>query len=260
MDLDLRDRVALVTGASAGLGKAISLGLAEEGVRVVAVARRKDLLDDLYAELLARGAPEPVTVSIDMTAADTPQRLRSLVANGLDILVNNVGGSSPRVNDDRYSGILDAPSAPEHAWRAAFELNFDAGRRLTEAVVDRVRAAEDGRIINITGTSEPSGFNVTGPAKAAVHAWSKGLSRLLAADGVTVNCVAPGRLNTEQITVRKHPDPRDRARFAAARIPLGYFGEPEDLANLVVFLASPRARYITGEIVHVDGGMKWSAF
>ena len=113
-----------------------------------------------------------------------------------------------------------------------------------------------GRVINITGSVEPREVNIANAAKSAVHAWAKGLSRVVAKDGITVNCISPGRLNTEQILKRRHPNIKERKKFIKENIPVGYFGEPEDLGCLAVFLVSPLARYITGELIHVDGGMK----
>ena len=115
--------------------------------------------------------------------------------------------------------------------------------------------ARFGRIINITGANEPPGVNIASVAKAALHNWAKGLSRELAQDGITINCLPPGRINSEQILERLHPTEENRRAFIDANIPVGYFGEPEDMAYLVAFLASPLARYITGEVIHVDGGM-----
>jgi len=118
-----------------------------------------------------------------------------------------------------------------------------------------MRTQRFGRIINITGANEPPNVNIASVAKAALHNWAKGLSRELARDGITVNCLPPGRINSEQILERLHPTPENRRAFIDANIPIGYFGEPEDMAYLVAFLASPLARYITGEVIHVDGGM-----
>ena len=112
------------------------------------------------------------------------------------------------------------------------------------------------RVINITGSVEPREVNIANAAKSAVHAWAKGLSRVVAKDGITVNSISPGRLKTEQILKRRHPNVNERKKFIKENIPVGYFGEPEDLGHLAVFLASPIARYITGELIHVDGGMK----
>jgi 3-oxoacyl-[acyl-carrier protein] reductase len=92
-------------------------------------------------------------------------------------------------------------------------------------------------------------------AKACWHSWARALLRELPRDGITVNCIPPGRINSEQILERLHPTAANRKAFIDANIPIGYFGEPEDLAYLIAFLASPLARYITGEVIHVDGGM-----
>jgi 3-oxoacyl-[acyl-carrier protein] reductase len=163
---------------------------------------------------------------------------------GLDILVNNAGSSRPV-----------KWNATEEQWREGVALNFDNVRRLTNAFIPTMRTQHWGRIINVTGANEPPGVNIASVAKAALHNWAKGLSRELAADGITVNCVPPGRINSEQILERLHPTPENRKAFIDANIPIGFFGEPEDMAYLIAFLASPLARYITGEVIHVDGGM-----
>ena len=116
-------------------------------------------------------------------------------------------------------------------------------------------ARKFGRLVNISGTMEPRGINAAVAAKAALHLWAKGLACEVAAEGVTVNTIQPGRINSEQILERLHPTPENRKAFIDANIPIGFFGEPEDMAYLIAFLASPLARYITGEVIHVDGGM-----
>ena len=115
-----------------------------------------------------------------------------------------------------------------------------------------------GRVINISGKSEPSGLLAASPAKAAIHAWSKGLSREVGPHGVTVNCIPPGRIMSEQIR-RKYSD-EFRAHQSTHDIPVGRYGEPEELAALAVFLASPVAGYITGTVMPVDGGLRRYAF
>jgi 3-oxoacyl-[acyl-carrier protein] reductase len=112
-----------------------------------------------------------------------------------------------------------------------------------------------GRVVNVTGSLEPRFVNGANAAKAAVHVWAKGLSCEVAAQGITVNCIGPGRIHSEQIDLRMHPTPENQAAFAAANIPAGYFGDPEDIAWAVAFLCSPKARYITGQSFYVDGGM-----
>jgi 3-oxoacyl-[acyl-carrier protein] reductase len=167
---------------------------------------------------------------------------------GLDILVNSAGGSRPAPLD-----------VDERVWHDALRLSFEAIRHLAQAFIPMMQRRRWGRIITITGANEPTHLNADQIAKAAQQAWAKGLSREIGRSGITVNSVAPGRIMSEQIE-RMYPTEADRDRFAAEHIPLGYFGEPEDVAYLVAFLASPRARYITGSIVYVDGGFHRYSF
>jgi 3-oxoacyl-[acyl-carrier protein] reductase len=144
----------------------------------------------------------------------------------------------------------------EDEWQASMELNFQAGRRLTHAVVGGMQERKFGRIVNVTGTDEPFGFNAAMPPNGAVHIWAKALSRLVAKDGVTINSIPPGRIHSEQIDTRILPTDEARRAWVEQHCPAGYIGEPEDLANLVLFLCSPKARYITGQVIHVDGGVR----
>ena len=247
MDLQLKGRTCLVTGASRGIGRGIAKVLASEGCRVAVVARRAALLDELADEIDAAGNPRPLVVAEDLTADAAAARIRDRVLaelGSLDVLVNNAGSSRP------------VPwNATEEQWHEGMRLNFELVRRLTNEFIPTMRAQRFGRIINITGANEPPNVNIASVAKAALHNWAKGLSRELARDGITINCLPPGRINSEQILERLHPTPENRRAFIDANIPIGYFGEPEDMAYLVAFLASPLARYITGEVIHVDGGM-----
>ena len=247
MDLQLEDRICVVTGASRGIGRGIAKTMAAEGCRVAVVARRAPLLEELAEEIAAAGHPRPLVLVEDLTTEAATERIRDRVLTelgGLDVLVNNAGSSRP------------VPwNASEEQWHEGMRLNFELVRRLTNQFVPTMRARRFGRIINITGANEPFGVNIASVAKAGLHNWAKGLSRELAKDGITVNCVPPGRINSEQILERLHPTAENRRAFIDANIPVGYFGEPEDVAYLVAYLASPRARYITGEVIHVDGGM-----
>jgi 3-oxoacyl-[acyl-carrier protein] reductase len=248
MDLQLADRPCLVTGASTGIGTGIARVLAAEGARLALTARRGDLLDALADDIAAGGVARPLTVAADLTDADTPAILVAAVEDafgGLDVLINNAGASHPTPVD-----------AADEVWAASLELNFTAVRRLTQAFLPGMRARRWGRILNVTGTMEPFGVNAATAAKAAVQAWAKGLSRDLGGEGITVNCIIPGRIMSEQVVERIHPDADERQRFAEAHIPVGYFGEPEDVGHLMAFLASPLARLITGSVLYVDGGMK----
>ena len=246
MDLQLKDKTAVVTGASIGIGRAIASALAAEGVHVAAVARRKELLDTLAKEIEAAGGPRPILIVQDIMQEDSAETLRAtaLAALGhVDILVNNAGGSRPLPLD-----------APDEQWDEALVLNFTRYRQIAHALLPHMMERRWGRIINISGKSEPEGLNAAFAAKAAVHAWAKGLSREVGEYGITVNCIPPGRIMSEQI--RRNYPPDYRERFAEEQIPVGYWGEPEDLAVLAVFLASPLARYITGAVIPVDGGLR----
>ena len=251
MDLQLKGKTALVTGASMGIGRAIAGGLAAEGVRICVAARRRALLEALAEEILAAGGPALLVAEVDIMQDGAPQRLARTAAEGLgaiDILVNSAGGSKPAV----------AVDAPEADWDEAMVLNFVRVRQLTHAVLPGMIKRGWGRVINISGKSEPEGLIAATPAKAAVHAWSKGLSRAVGKHGITVNCIQPGRIMSEQIR-RKYSE-AFRAKQSAEEIPAGRYGEPEELACLAVFLASPIARYITGSVMPVDGGLRRFAF
>lgn len=235
-----------MTGASIGIGRAIAKGLALEGVRVVAVARRKDLLEQLVQDVKAAGGTAVIPVAQDIMQEDATKKLvaAAVAAVGhVDILVNNAGGSRPLPVD-----------APDSDWDEAIALNFTSYRKIAHALLPQMIERRWGRIINITGKSEPEGLNAAFAAKAAVHAWAKGLSREIGKHGITVNCIPPGRIMSEQIR-RNYPEDY-RKHFAEEEIPVGFWGEPEDLAALAIFLASPVARYITGTVIPVDGGLR----
>ena len=246
MDLQLKGRTALVTGASTGIGRAIAARLAAEGARLAIVARRKDLLEQVAGEIEKAGGARPSIVVADVMQSESPQRIHDEAVRALgkiEILVNSAGGSRP-INWQ----------APDQVWDEALMLNFTRLRQLTHAILPGMIAQKWGRIINITGKSEPERINASFAAKAAVHAWAKGLSREIGRHGITVNSVAPGRIISEQI-LRLYPE-KDRREFAEREIPVGEYGQPEDLAVLAAFLASPLARYMTGTVIPVDGGLR----
>ena len=247
MDLLLKDKTALVTGASVGIGRGIALALAAEGVRLAITARRMDKLREVADELVALGAPAPVLIEQDMYAEDAAKRIADAAMAGLgqvDILVNNAGGS--RSFKDLH--------VSEAQWQEAITLNFHRPRQLGDVLIDQMIARGWGRIINITGKSEPDHVNGAFCAKAGMHSWAKGLSRMVGPHGITVNCVPPGRIHSEQIF--RNYTPEYRQWQCENEIPMARYGEPEDMANLVTFLASPRASYITGAVIPVDGGLR----
>jgi 3-oxoacyl-[acyl-carrier protein] reductase len=242
MELELKGKTALVTGASMGIGRGIARALAKEGVRLAVVARRRNLLQELEKEIGAK----LVIIEQDFLQEGSPQKIAQAALAGLgtvDILVNNAGGSR------RFT--LDSTEAQ---WEEAITLNFTRQRQLTHQLLSQMIARKWGRIINITGKSEPEGINGAFAAKAAMHAWAKGLSREVGKHGITVNSIPPGRIDSEQI--RRNYTPEFRKHESEHDIPVGEYGRPEDIADLACFLASPRARYITGTVIPVDGGLR----
>jgi 3-oxoacyl-[acyl-carrier protein] reductase len=251
MDLDLNGRVALISGASSGIGAGIARVLAREGVRLAITARRPDQLATVATAIASICGEAPLVVAGDITNADDVIRIVSEATDALgpvDILINNVGDSRPIES-----------GAGDDVWNEAIALNFTAARRLTERILPAMRAQGWGRIINISGSMEPRSLNAASAAKAALHLWAKGLSCDVAADGITINTIPPGRINSEQVLTKLHPTEEARQTFIAKNIPIGYFGDPEDIGHLVAFLASPLARYITGAVIPVDGGMHFFA-
>ena len=247
MDMQLKGRTALVTGASVGIGRGIALALAAEGVRVALTARRIDKLREVHDEIVAAGGAEPVLIEQDMYAEDAAKNLAQAALAGLggvDILINNAGGS--RSFKDLH--------VSEEQWQEAITLNFHRPRQLGDALIDQMIERKWGRIICITGKSEPEHINGAFCAKAGMHSWAKGLSRMVGQHGITVNCIPPGRIHSEQIF--RNYSPEYRQWQCENEIPVGRYGEPEDLANLAVFLSSPRASYITGAVIPVDGGLR----
>ncbi len=245
MELGLMGRTALVTGASAGIGRAIAKGLAREGARLAITGRRVAELESLGREITTAGGAAPVIIVHDaMKDTYVDAIVQAIAALGpLQVLVNNAGGS-------RAFGM----EGTEAQWEEALTLNFTRHRQLTHRVLPQMIAGGWGRVINITGKSEPEGLNGAFCAKAAVTAWAKGLSREVGKHGVTVNCIPPGRIMSDQI--RRNYTPEYRAWQSEHEIPMGRYGEPEELADLAIFLASPRAGYITGAVLPVDGGLR----
>jgi len=251
MDLDLRGKIAVVTGASAGIGRAIAELFGEQGVKTLLVARRADLLAELADKIEASGGPRPVTVAAALTKYEQVGKVKEALAASygrLDILVNVIGGTRPldiNVTEDQFVETLN--------------FNFGPARWLTHMLLPIFVEQKSGRIINFAGTNEAREMNGAAIAKAATQAWSKGLSLELGKYGVTINCIIPGRVDTPQLN-RVIPDLEERAAFAKEFIPLGRDGKPREIANFVAFLASDYSSYMTGEVLRIDGGKDRFAF
>ncbi|MHA4807378.1 SDR family NAD(P)-dependent oxidoreductase [Flavitalea flava] len=250
MDLYLKGQTAVVTGASQGIGRAIVKELAMEGVKVFATARNVEFLNSLKDEVIAAGGVEPVTFVQDFVAPEGPQKIAAAALASLghvDILINNAGRSQP----------MDVVGK-EDGWVGSMTLDFDRPRQLAQQLLPHFIARRQGSILNLASTYELRMINASAVAKAALVSWSKGLAGQVGQYGIRVNCLQPGLIDTENI--RPYFPGEERRKFAESEIPLGDFGDPQDMANMAVFLVSSRARYITGTVAVVDGGMRRYAF
>ena len=246
MDLNINDKTALVTGASTGIGRGIAIALGREGVRLAIAARRRDLLEETAKEITDAGGLAPIIIECDLMQEDAIDTIADTTLKDLgkvNVLINNAGGS-------RAFNL----ETTDEQWEEALTLNFTRQRQLTRALIENMIDAKWGRIVNITGKSEPDGLNGAFCAKAAMHSWAKGLSREVGKSGITINCIAPGRIISEQILRNYSPEFRDWQ--SENEIPVGEYGQPDDIANLVCYLVSPLARYITGTVIPVDGGLR----
>ncbi len=240
MDLGLRGRTAIVCGASSGIGLGIAEALAAEGANVVMFARRLELLQR-EAERLGG-----LAVAGDVTSEDDLERLvRTAVDTyaGVDILVNNSGGP-PRAT---------AADLGEEEVRGAVELLLVSIVRLTALCLPHLRASACGRIVNVTSSTvrEPiDNLVLSNAIRPGIVGWSKSLARELGPEGVTVNCIAPGSIDTDRIR-EVHPDGPTEDDLAA--IPLRRLGRPREIGDVVAFLCSERAGYVSGTVLFVDG-------
>jgi NAD(P)-dependent dehydrogenase (short-subunit alcohol dehydrogenase family) len=255
MQLQLEDKVAVVTGASKGIGLAITKALAREGARVVAGARTIDALT---------GIDRTTAVALDLVAPEGPARLvgRALDDHGrVDVLVNNVGRVQLRLG-----GFLETT---DEDFEAALQINFLAALRATRAAVADMLPRRAGAIVNVASVNaffQPDGLVIDyGAAKAALLNAAKALSQELGPSGIRINSVSPGQVETD-LWLGEHgvaatvgratgTDPEAVRAQAAAAIATGRFTTPEEVATLVVLLASPRAGNVTGANFVIDGGL-----
>lgn len=250
MDLDLGGRTALISGASAGIGRVTAQTLAREGVQTIVIGRRAEPLDELAREVEAEGNAAPFVIVDDLLDGSSFARVTTQVMDrfgGVDIVINNLGQARPFDLD-----------TTEEEWAEAFRLNFDTPRRLTTPFIAGMKERGFGRVLCLTATSEPTHVSGSLTSKAAVLIWAKGLARMVMRDGITVNCISPGYLMTEQIKnnfiPQNVPTEEDQQAWLSREIPAGRFGDPADAANILTYLCSPLAGYITGQRIYVDGG------
>jgi 3-oxoacyl-[acyl-carrier protein] reductase len=250
MDLGLKGRTALVMGASRGIGRAIAASLAREGARVAISSRSRERLEEALAEIPGGASFPADTADLERLAALPAEVEQEL--GPVEILVANTGGPP-------FGGALDHSLED---WEAAYRSLVLAPRVLCEAVVPGMRERGWGRIVNVgsSSTREPiPGLNLSNAHRMAAVGFLKTLSREVGADGITVNTVATGRFATERLAA---PDGSLDDAEAAAReeVPAARLGRPEEYGDLVTFLCSERAAYITGTVIPIDGGMLRSAF
>jgi 3-oxoacyl-[acyl-carrier protein] reductase len=247
VDLGLSGRTALVIGASSGLGLASAEALAAEGANVTLVARRRELVEREAERIGGLGVRGDVTVPRDLEHA-VEQTVAAF--GGLDILVWNAGGPPPG------TGIEVTPDAVEEA----VELMVQPAVRLVSLALPYLERGGAGRIVAITSLAakEPTRhLALSNMLRPAVTGWLKTLADELGPRGITVNCVAPGRLATARLD---HLYPGGPTEAQLAEIPLRRWGEPRELGDVVCFLASERAAYVTGQTIVVDGGLQRALF
>src|SRR5882757_3661734 len=253
MDLGLNQRRAVVTGASRGIGRAIAAALAAEGADVVAAARNAQKLQELVASV----QPGTGTITAHMADMSKAADIQGLAGDleKTDILVFNTGGPP----------FCTAAETTDANWTTQFEAMFLSAIRLTRLALPGMRARRYGRILLVvsSGVIQPiPNLALSNALRSGLVGWAKTLASEVAADGVTVNCLAPGRIATDRIVefdearARREGITVEQAQKAStATIPAGRYGDADEFAAMAAFLASPRASYMTGGIIRIDGGM-----
>jgi NAD(P)-dependent dehydrogenase (short-subunit alcohol dehydrogenase family) len=261
MDLGLQDKVAIITGGSDGIGKAAALSMSKEGANVVIVARGQEMLDQAAEEIRAATEGVVVPISADVTGSDTAERVVQTTLDRfgrLDILVNNAGTSMAKGFEQ----------VSQEDWEFDFELKVWGAIRLIQQSIPEMRKVHGGRIINVTnlgGRTPGANSMPTSISRAAGIAITKGLSKDLAQDNILVSTVCIGLIKSGQhrrrYEARLQTDPGLGEdvfydQLAQGRsVPIGRVGEPEEAGDVIAFLASDRASYLTGIAVNIDGGV-----
>lgn len=257
MDLQLAGKIAVVTGASRGIGAAIARTLAAEGCRLALCARGLGALEETAAAISRETGAEIFTRAADVTAAGEVEDFIEAAADyfdGLDVLVNNAGGN-------RRKPLVETT---DEDWRAVLDLNVLGHLRACRAAIPHLRSSDAGSIVFIASIfgreAGGPGLSIYNATKSAIISAAKILSLEVASEGIRVNTIAPGsiRFPGGSWDRRVQEDPDGMAAFVEANIPIGRFGTAEEIADLTAYLSSPRAGLITGACINADGGQSRS--
>ena len=258
MDLGLNNKIALITAASQGLGKASALSIANEGAKVIICSRDKEKISKSAKEIKDKSGSEVISFQADLSnEGDISKMVESIIKKygRIDILVNNTGGPK--------AGFFDEINDDD--WLQTFESTFLSAVRLTRHVLPSMKRNKWGRIINISSVSAKQPIDnliLSNGVRMSVHGWAKTLSNQIASENILINNVCPGFTKTERVQDLVSNQAKDLnvsedqvVNTISSSIPAKRVGKPEELADLVTFLASEKSSYITGQSIAVDGGV-----